>query len=81
MKILTMVLLATSLMFGAVDINSASKKELSGLHGIGSKKADSIIAYRDVNCFKSIDELSNVKGIGNKTVDKNRENLTAGECK
>lgn len=54
MKILTIVLLAISLMFGAVDINSASKKELSGLNGIGAKKADTIISYRETHCFKSI---------------------------
>ncbi|MCD4668190.1 MAG: helix-hairpin-helix domain-containing protein [Sulfurimonas sp.] len=81
MKILTMILLGVTLMFGAVDINTAGKKELVGLSGIGAKKADAIIEYRDANCFKSIDELAKVKGIGKKTVEKNRDNLTAGACK
>ncbi len=31
-------------------------------------------------CFKSIDELAKVKGIGKKTVEKNRDNLTLGQC-
>ena len=81
MKILAMVLLGVSLVFGAVDINSASEKELSALHGVGAKKAQAIIAHRDASCFKNIDELAKVKGIGAKTVEKNRENLTASECK
>jgi competence protein ComEA len=81
MKILAMVLLGVSLVFGAVDINSASEKELSALHGVGAKKAQAIIEYRNTNCFENIDALARVKGIGAKTVEKNRENLTASECK
>ncbi|MFT5660637.1 MAG: competence protein ComEA [Sulfurimonas sp.] len=81
MKILTMMLLGMSLLFGAVDINTATKKELTGLNGIGSTKADMILSYRDIKCFKNIDELTNVKGIGKKTVLKNKDNLTASACK
>ncbi len=44
MKILAMVILGVSILFGAVDINTASVKELSGLHGIGAKKAEAILA-------------------------------------
>jgi len=81
MKLLVVMALGISLLFGAVDINTASKKELSGLSGIGAKKADAIIAYRDAHCFESIKELAKVKGIGNKTVEKNMSNLTASACK
>jgi competence protein ComEA len=81
MKILAMIFLVVGVLFGAVDINTADKKELSSLSGIGAKKADAIIIYRSANCFKSINELSNVKGIGNKTLEKNRENLSVSECK
>ena len=81
MKVLAMVLLGFSLVFGAVDINNASSKELSALHGVGAKKAEAIVAYRDANCFENIGELAKVKGIGKKTVEKNKENLTVGECK
>ena len=39
-------------------------------------KAAAIVAYRETNGpFRSIDELANVKGIGTKTVEKNRTNL------
>ena len=81
MKLLSLLVLGVSLMFGAVDINTATKKELSGLHGIGAKKAEMIVAYRDAKCFASVEELAKVKGIGKKIVEKNRDNLTASECK
>ena len=75
------LIFATVTLFGVVDINSASVKELSSLKGVGSKKAETIISFRKEHCFKSVDELSEVKGIGKKTVEKNRANLKAGKCK
>lgn len=55
---------------GQIDINSASAEELDGLYGIGPVKADSIIDSRP---FKSVDELINVSGIGNITLEKIKE--------
>ena len=81
MKILAMLVLGFSFMFGAVDINSASKSELMGLKGVGAKKADTILAYREAHCFKSVGELENVKGIGPKFILKNKMNLEVGTCK
>lgn len=81
MKLFMMIVLGISLLFGSVDINTASKKELSDLNGIGATKADAIIAYRDTNCFKNVKELAKVKGIGKKTVEKNMSNLSASPCK
>ena len=81
MKILAMMILGISLLFGAVDINTASKLELITLKGIGDKKADAIIKYRKGNCFKTVGVLTKVKGIGNKFMEKNRKNLKAGKCK
>ena len=50
-----------------VNINKAGVKELSGLPGLGVKKAEAIIKYRELNgSFASVDELVNVKGIGPK---------------
>lgn len=51
-----------------VDLNSASKDELQTLTGIGEKKAELIIQYREDNGgFKTVDDLKNVSGIGDKT--------------
>lgn len=59
-----------------VDINRASEGELASLHGIGSSKAQAIILYREMfGDFKAVDELAKVKGIGAKTVEKNRARL------
>ena len=80
MKLL-LAILSLSLVLSAVDINTANKKELMSLNGVGAKKAEAIIAYRDTNCFKSVDELTKVKGIGGKFIDKNRDALEVSACK
>ena len=81
MKILAIIALVTTLLFGVVDINSASKSELMGLKGIGPKKADAIIKHRRGKCFKTVAGLRDVKGIGPKFLEKNRKNLKAGKCR
>ncbi|MBL0687509.1 MAG: ComEA family DNA-binding protein [Sulfurospirillum sp.] len=81
MRILLSVLLFASFLFASVDINNANKEEFASLKGIGDKKAIDIVTYRDKNgCFKSIDDLVKIKGIGKKTIEKNRENIILGEC-
>ena len=80
MKIILAMILSMSIVFGTVDINKASAKELQVLKGIGIKKASAIISYRKDNCFKSIYELSNVKGISTKTMNKNIGNLEVSKC-
>lgn len=60
-----------------ININRATESELTLLHGIGSSKAQAIILYREMfGSFRTVDELTKVKGIGAKTVDKNRGRLT-----
>ena len=81
MRILTMLVVGFSLMFGSIDINNANVKELSSLKGIGNKKAVAIVEYRKAHCFKSVDEIVKVKGIGKKFLQKNKKNLKAGKCK
>jgi len=60
-----------------ININTATLKELMELVGIGEVKAQAIIDYRHAHGpFRSIEELENVKGIGAKTIDKNRGRMT-----
>ena len=58
-----------------VNVNSASAEEIAeALKGVGMSKAEAIVSYRSEHGqFKHIDELVNVKGIGIRTVDINRE--------
>lgn len=81
MKFLVLFMLGFSFLFGAVDINTANKKELMSLKGVGDKKAMTILEYRKATCFKSVDELMKVKGIGKKFIEINKDNLTASACK
>lgn len=51
------------------------------MSGIGKAKATKIVDYRNTHqCFQSIDELSNIEGISEKLVLKNRIELTLGTC-
>lgn len=63
-----------------VDINTADAATIaSSLHGIGLKKAQAIVADRDQNgAFKTLEELTRVKGIGAKTLTKNKDNILIG---
>lgn len=54
-----------------VNINTADKELLTQLPGIGPVTAETIVQYRQDNGqFKSVDDLTKVKGIGNKTLAK-----------
>ncbi len=61
-----------------VNINRADAAALaSGLRGVGPSKAEEIIRYREAyGPFESVDELSEVKGIGKSTLEKNRDLIT-----
>ncbi|MBO3640766.1 MULTISPECIES: ComEA family DNA-binding protein [Acinetobacter] len=59
-----------------VNINTATAKDLQQLHGVGEKKALSIVEYRQqYGRFNSVDDLQKVKGIGPKFIEKNRHRL------
>lgn len=65
-----------------VDVNSADAKTLAQLEGVGPKTAEAIVAYRTKHGpFKRIEDLEKVKGVGAKTVARNRGNITLGSAK
>lgn len=87
MQFLKSMLLALALMLPLsvfagepVDINNADASAIAAsLNGIGDAKARAIVEYREKNGpFKSADELVKVKGVGLKTVDKNRDLIRTG---
>lgn len=62
---------------GLININSANLEELKKISGVGDVKAQSIIEYREKNGgFKSIDEIKNIDGIGEKTFEKIKDKIT-----
>lgn len=67
---------------GPVDINTASAEQLSeSLQGVGPQKAAAIVAYREQHGpFRSLDELTKVKGIGTSLLDKNRGQISFGQA-
>jgi competence protein ComEA len=72
---------ATDAWAGPVDINRADAATIAKeLNGIGPSKAKAIVEYREKNGgFKTADDLSKVKGIGSKMIERNRANIRTGE--
>ena len=78
---LTTLILLFSLITGSVsyaneqppvNINTADVAALASLSGVGESKARAIIEYREANGpFDSVEALTNVKGIGERIVEKN----------
>lgn len=60
-----------------INLNTASKEELTKLSGIGEAKAQDIIDYRNTNgSFKTIEEIKNISGIGDALFAKIKDNIT-----
>ena len=78
--VLTLLTLPGTLYAGeTVDINTADRETLMSLRGVGESFAERIIEYREENGgFKAVQELTNIRGIGQTLVEKNREMLTVG---
>jgi len=65
---------------GKVNINTASAEQLTTLPGVGPKLAARILEYRQKSgAFKSVQELMNVRGIGEKNLKKIEQYLSTGD--
>ena len=65
-----------------VNLNTATAEQLEALPGVGPKTAARIIEYRQKNSgFKKIEDLMNVRGIGEKTFLKMKDQLTVSAAK
>ena len=73
---------ATVASTGTVNLNSATAAQIASLPGIGAKTADLVVQYRQKNGpFKKIEEIMNVKGIGEKSFLKLKPLITVGDSK
>ncbi|MCD4483170.1 helix-hairpin-helix domain-containing protein [Chromobacterium vaccinii] len=73
------LLLLCNLAWAAVNLNTATPQQLEALKGIGPAKAKAIVDYRTKNGpFKTVDDLKKVSGIGDKTLESLRKEVTVG---
>ena len=74
---LLIVLFSVTMAFAKVNINTATADGLAGLAGVGKDKAEAIVAYRTANGqFKAVEDLTKVNGIGDKTLEKLKADIT-----
>jgi competence protein ComEA len=73
---------ATVVSTEVVNLNSATVAQIASLPGIGPKTAELVVQYRTKNGpFKKIEEVMNVRGIGEKSFLKIKDQLTVAESK
>ena len=73
---------AKPLVSGTININTASAADLQRLPGIGAKTASRVIDYRQKNGpFKKVEELMNVRGVGEKNFLKLKDHISVGAPK
>lgn len=78
---IVLFLAGIGLAVAAVNINTASVDELNAVKGIGPSKAKAIVDYREKNGpFKSVDDLKEIKGFGDKSIAKLRGELSVGDA-
>jgi len=80
-SLLLVALCAGQAIAAAVDVNSADARAIAdALSGVGPKTAAAIVTYRKQHGpFKVVEDLLNVKGIGPKTLERNRKDITLGK--
>ncbi|MGH8030862.1 MAG: ComEA family DNA-binding protein [Luteimonas sp.] len=80
--LLSLALAGSALAIEKVNINTADAAAIDRvLVNIGPTKADAIVAYRKSNgAYKSVEQLAMVKGVGLKTIEKNRDRIEIGNA-
>ena len=74
-KILILIFFIGTMLFGSIDLNSATKEQLMQISGIGAKKAMQIIKFRENRSITKPEDLLEIKGFGPKLIEKIKNNL------
>lgn len=78
-SLLLLLTLFAGPVLAAVNLNTATQAELESVTGIGPSRAKAIVEYRKANGpFKKVDDLVNLPGIGPKSMDQLRPQLSIG---
>jgi competence protein ComEA len=72
-----LTLITSAVMAEPVNVNTANAEEIAqALNGIGEAKARAIVEFREANGpFQSVHDLTEVKGIGSKTLEMNKDDI------
>jgi competence protein ComEA len=79
-KIFFFMVISVSFLFSAINLQTASKKELMCIKGIGEKKANAILEYRKKNKIKSADDLIDIKGFGKVLIENVKKDVKSVAC-
>ncbi len=79
--LITLLTATAAVADGRLDLNTAGVEQLAAmLDGVGEARAEAIVEYREGNGgFASVDELTEVSGIGEVTLEQNRDLLSVSE--
>lgn len=69
-RFFVLIMLGASFLFGAINLQTATKEELMSINGIGEKKANAIMEYRKKTPITKTEDLKNIQGFGDKIVEK-----------
>lgn len=78
-KIVAIMALGASFLFAQINLQTASKEELMNIKGIGEKKAEQIIQYRQTSKISNPEDLKNIKGFGDSIVDNVKNDVKVKE--
>lgn len=78
LTILIIMMVSSVVCAGPVNVNTADAQSIAAnLNGVGMEKAKAIVAYREQNgTFNSLEDLLQVKGIGAKTLERNKDMIS-----
>ena len=72
--------MSISFLFATINLQTASKKDLMCIKGIGEKKAEAILKYRKSHKIKSADDLIKIKGFGKGIIKNVKQNIKSVAC-